>query len=108
VKDKSDLKKCQENNKKKTREINELRKKLLVVTIALAVGGTLIGKESLDKVLEYFQSFDKVKKAIDNVGYVPDSDATIPFPVYYGTSPAPSTLAVFGVFALMPIKRRNN
>ena len=78
VKDKSDLKKCQENSKKKTREINELRKKLLVVTIALAVGGTLIGKESLDKVLEYFQSFDKVKKAIDNVGYVPDSDTTIP------------------------------
>ncbi len=32
-KDKSDLKKCQESNKKKTRELNELRKKLLAATI---------------------------------------------------------------------------
>jgi len=102
----SDLKKCQENSKKKTNEINSLKKKLAAATIIIAIVGTLVSKEALDSAIEYFQTYDKVKQAIDTVGYAPDSDMTIPLPVYYGSSPSPSTLAVFGVFALMPVKRR--
>lgn len=107
VKDKSDLKKCQESNKKKTRELNELRKKLLVATIAIAVVGTIVGKETLDKALEYFQTFDKVKNTVNGVGVnTVETDWEISLPVYYGSSPSPSTIGVFAIAALLPVARR--
>ena len=106
LKDKSDLKKCQESGKKKTREINELRKKLLVATIVIAVVGTIIGKETLDTVLEYFQTFDKVKNTINSVELNTEESYEIPFQTYYGVSPSPSTLGVFALAALMPTPRR--
>ena len=99
----SDLKKCQETNKRKTKEINELKKKLMVVTIAVAVAGTLIGKEALNGVLSYFESIDKVKQSIDSIGEV---DYDIPPPAYYGISPSPSALTLFALTAFMPTKRR--
>lgn len=106
IKDKSDLKKCQESNKKKTRELNELRKKLLIATIVIAVVGTIVGKETLDSVLEYFQTFDKVKQTIDGMGVnTIETDWEIPPPVYYGTSPSPSTLTLFAL-AMLPTPRR--
>ena len=89
----SDLKKCQESSKKKTNEINNLKKKLAAATIIIAIVGTLVSKEALDSAIEYFQTYDKVKQAIDSSAGV-------------SVLPAPSTLAVFGVFALMPVKRR--
>ena len=105
----SDLKKCQENSKRKSNEIHVLKKKLMVATIAIAVGGTLMGKEAVDKVVEYFQAYDKVKQAIDNVGmnetyykHVGDIPAT----AYYGVSPSPSTLGIFALALLAPCKRR--
>jgi hypothetical protein len=105
VKDKTDLKKCQESNKKKSRELNELRRKLLVATIAIAVVGTLVGKETVDKVLEYFQTFDKVKQTIERVD---GNDIKYSFPPHavYGSSPSPSTLGVFAIAALLPVARR--
>ena len=106
VKDKSDLKKCQESNKKKSKELNELRKKLLIATIAIAVVGTIVGKETLDKVLEYLQTFDKVKQTIDGVGHESGYKMGIPMPVYYGSSPSPGTMGVFAVALLTPTKRR--
>ena len=102
----SELKKCQENSKRKNKEINELKKKLVVTTIAVAVGGTLVGKEALDKVLEYFQSYDKVKQAIDGIGHESGSKLGIPMPVYYGSSPSPASMAVFALPLLMPTRRR--
>ena len=106
-KDKSDLKKCQESNKKKTRELNELRKKLLVATISIAVIGTIVGKEALDKVLEYFQTFDKVKQAIDEVGAnTNETNWEIAPSIYHGISPSPSTMGIFALTLLTPCKRR--
>ena len=104
VKDKSDLRKCQERNKKNTRELNELRKKLLIATIAIAVVGTILGKETLDKVLEYFQTFDKVNNTINGVGANTVEWETLP-PTYYGSSPSPSTTPLFAL-ALIPTPRR--
>ena len=101
----SDLKKCKENNKRKTNEINQLKRKLLVATVAIAVGGTLMGKEVFDKVIEYFQTYDKVKQAIDGVTINGDK-YEIPMPVYYGVSPAPGTMALFALYALVPTRRR--
>jgi hypothetical protein len=110
-KDKSDLKKCQEQNKKKTREINELKSKLMIATIAIAIVGTLISKQAFDFCLEYFEKYDKVKQAIDNSISMTDqqlqhnTDDSIG---YWGVSvlPSPSALAVFALPLLMPVTRR--
>ena len=100
----SDLVKCRKASQRKTTEITELKRKLLIATVAIAVGGTLVGKEALDRVLQYFQTYDKVKQAVDKVTI--NSDHEISMPTYIGVSPAPSTLAIFGVAALMPTRRR--
>ena len=99
----SDLKKCQDTGKRKTKEINELKKKLMIVTIVVAIAGTLMGKEALDGVLSYFESIDKVKQSIDSIG---KANYQIPPPVYYGISPSPSALSLFALTAFMPTKRR--
>ena len=105
VKDKSDLKRCQELNKKKNKELSELKKKLMVATIAIAVGGTLVGKEALDEVFSWFETFDKVSNTINGVGHEPGYKMGIPMPVYYGSSPSPSTMALFAL-AMLPTPRR--
>ena len=107
----SDLKKCQENSKRKSNEIHVLKKKLMVATVAIAVGGTLMGKEAVDKIVEYFQAYDKVKQAIDNSISMTDeqlkhnTDDSIG---YWGVSvlPAPRALSVFALPLLMPTRRR--
>ena len=87
-------------------ELNELRKKLLIATIAIAVVGTIVGKETFDKVMEYFQTFDKVKQTIDGMGVnTNETDWDIPTPIYYGVSPSPSTMSLFAL-AMLPTPRR--
>ena len=103
--DKSDLKKCQEQNKKKTRELNELRKKLITATIIICIVGTIVGKEVVDKALEYFQTFDKVKNTINNARTT-NTDYEIQPQIYHGISPSPSALAVFMLPLLKPTPRR--
>jgi len=99
-----ELVKCRKTSQRKTVEINKLKKRLVIATIAIAVGGTFVGKEAFDRMLEYFQKYDKVKQAIDRVTI--NSDYEISMPTYIGVSPAPSTLAIFGAYALMPTRRR--
>ena len=102
----SDLKKCQENNKKKNQEISSLKKKVFAMTIAIAVVAGVVSKESIDKMIEYFQTYDKVKQAIDGIGHESGYKMGIPMPVYYGSSPSPGTMGVFAVALLAPTKRR--
>ena len=107
----SELKKCQENSKRKSNEISLLKKKLMAATIAIAIGGTLMGKEAVDKIVEYFQAYDKVKQAIDNSVSMTDeqlkynTDDSIG---YWGVSvlPSPSALTIFALPLLTPCKRR--
>ena len=61
----SELVKCRKTNQRKTVEINQLKKKLLIATIALAIGATLLGKQTLDTIIDYFDSYDKTKQIID-------------------------------------------
>ena len=89
----TDLKKCKESSKRKTDEINLLKRRLMVTIIAIAIGGTVLGKEAVDKIVEYFQAYDKVKQAIDGSSGV-------------SVLPAPGTLAVFALPLLIPTKRR--
>ena len=101
----SELVKCRKASQRKTTEIDKLKRKLLIATVAIAVGGTLVSKEALDRVLQYFQTYDKVKQAIEKVE-IPSNKYEMSPTVYHGVSPSPSTLAVFGLYALTPKRRR--
>ena len=100
----NELAKCKEQRKKQSRQVEELKRKLLIATIAIAVGGTLVGKEALDSVLEYLQTFDKVKQSI-GIG-MNSEKYTFPDTTYYAISPNPGTLGVFAVALMMPTQRR--
>ncbi len=78
----------------------------MIATIAIAVGGTLMGKEALDRVVAYFQAYDKVKQSIDSISLETGDKYEIPFQNYYGVSPSPSTLAIFALPLLIPKQRR--
>tara|TARA_R110000824_G_scaffold211172_2_gene397174 strand:- start:258 stop:608 length:351 start_codon:yes stop_codon:yes gene_type:complete len=102
----SSLKKCEDRNKRHKKEIDAMKKKILALTVAVAVIGTLIGKEGLDRVLEYLETLDKVKQSTVELISISETkqDGTLPF--YYATSPSPSTLGVFALTAMLPTKRR--
>ena len=65
---KSDLENLKENNKTEQRKALEsceqgrelLQKKLLKVGAVAVIGGTVVGKELIDKVANYIESFNKV------------------------------------------------
>ena len=95
----SELKKCKENNKRKPKELGELRKKLLIVPIVPAVLATLAGKDAV----QWFQTFDKVKQTIDKVDVTSEKFSS---PNYGGISPSPSTLGLFALAAFLPVTRR--
>ena len=57
------LRKCEENHKKKDAKIKGLDKKILTITIAAVVGGTIGGKDVIDKIAAYIESFNSVKNA---------------------------------------------
>ena len=99
-----DLQKCKEAGKKKDKKIKELEKKFLVLTIAIAVVGTIIGKEAVDKILGFFETTTQIQNVI---GAKQPKDYTISYTdIYGGVSPSPNTLAVFGLLALTPNRRR--
>ena len=58
---KSELLKCEERHKKKDTKIKGLEKKVLAMTIAAVVGGTIVGKEFIDEIASYLKSFNSVK-----------------------------------------------
>ena len=103
----SNLKKCEEKNKRSKKELEALKKKILALTVAVAIVGTLIGKEGVDKVLEYLETFDKVKQSTSKLLDTSSNDFEILPPVYYGSSPSPSTIGVFALSAILPTKRRS-
>ena len=57
------LRKCEENHKKKDAKIQGLQKKILTITVIAVVGGTIVGKEFVDKIAAYIESFNSVKNA---------------------------------------------
>jgi len=99
-KDAYDLQKCREAGRKKDKRIKELEKKFLILTIAIAIVGTIIGKE----FIEFFETTEQIHNAISFD--VPVDDRMEYLPVYGGgVAPAPGTLAIFGLMAL-GVKRR--
>tara|TARA_R100000664_G_C2758692_1_gene147820 strand:+ start:2586 stop:2933 length:348 start_codon:yes stop_codon:yes gene_type:complete len=101
----SKLKKCEDRGKAKDKKIKELEKKILTLTLVAAIIGTIVGKEAVDSVIEYFNTFNEVKSTIVDIT-TDAGDLTIDSPVYYGISPAPSSLAIFALLAFTPPRRR--
>ena len=68
------LHKCEERNKSRDKKIKTLEKKILTMTIAAVVGGTIVGKDVLDKIAEYIQSFNSIKDtATKLISTLPDN-----------------------------------
>ena len=99
------LKKCEDRNKTKDKKIKKLEKQVLTLTLVAAIIGTLVGKEALDSVLEWFDGFNEVKTVITDT-ITSNDPFIIDSPQTYGESPSPSTLALFGLFFLKPVGRR--
>ena len=57
------LRKCEEGHKKKDSQIKGLEKKIVTITIVAAVAGTVVGKEFVDKIASYIESFNSVRDA---------------------------------------------
>lgn len=69
IKDK--LKSCEDHTK-------HLQKKLLTVGAAAVVGGTILGKDFVDKIAEYIESFNKVTDAAGGlIGAAPAAPPTV-------------------------------
>ena len=73
----------------------------------MIVIGTIVGKEGLDRVLEYLETFDKVKQSATRLIETSSVDDEILRPIFYGVSPSPSTLGVFALAVMLPTKRRS-
>jgi len=65
---KSELHKCEDRHKKKDAKIKGLEKKILAMTIAAVIGGTIIGKEFIDEIASYIKSFSDVKNVVTGLG----------------------------------------
>ena len=60
---KDELRKCEDTNKSRNKKIKGLEKKILTITIIAVVAGTVLGKEVLDKIASYLESFNSIKSA---------------------------------------------
>jgi hypothetical protein len=89
---KNELHLCKQSSKSKDNAIKKLNKRVFILT-AIAVGiGAIFGKEALDTIVEWMESIGKFNSGATNM-----SGAIVP---------APSTLAVFGMLALVTRKSR--
>ena len=101
----SKLRKCEDKNKAKDKKIKKLEQKVLTLTLIAAIIGTLVGKEVVEEIIAWFDSANQIKAIIDDVTVI-DNVPLIDNPKYYGISPAPSSLAIFGLYFLAPTRRR--
>ena len=83
-----ELSECQKRHKSKDRKIKTLDKRVFILTL-IAIGiGAVLGKETLDKIVEWSDSANGVRNGIDGLIF-----------------PAPGTLALFAL-AFIPAGRR--
>ena len=68
---KSALKRCEDSK-------SQLQKKLLTVGAAAVVGATIVGKDFVDTIYEYLNSFNKVKNAASGLVSMADTPADVP------------------------------
>ena len=89
----NELHKCKEQNKTKERKLRDLNKKVITLTIIATVAATLIGKEALEFIGEWLGLCEDF-----NIGGGGGNSV--------GVFPAHSTLGVFALAALFPVRRR--
>ena len=68
---KNALKRCEDSK-------SQLQKKLLSVGAAAVIGGTILGKDLVDKIAEYIESFNTVKNAANGLVGMADPPVDVP------------------------------
>ena len=68
---KNALKRCEDSK-------SQLQKKLLSVGAAAVIGGTILGKDLVDKIAEYIESFNTVKNAASGLVGMADPPVDVP------------------------------
>lgn len=89
---KSDLMLCRKQHETKDRKIKSLDKKVFILTFIVVGVGAIFGKEAVDTIIEWLGKIGEVKTGVDNL--------------HGAIVPPPSSLAVFGMFALMSRRSR--
>ena len=83
-----ELSECQKRHKSKDRKIKTLDKRVFILTL-IAIGiGAVLGKETLDKIIEWLETANGVRRGVDDLIF-----------------PSPGTLALFAI-AFIPAGRR--
>tara|TARA_R100000664_G_scaffold31617_1_gene45403 strand:+ start:108 stop:443 length:336 start_codon:yes stop_codon:yes gene_type:complete len=83
-----ELSECRKNHKAKDRKIKTLDKRVFVLTL-IAIGiGAILGKEVLDKIVEWLDTANGFRRGVDEL-----------------ILPSPGTLALFAI-AFIPAGRR--
>ena len=92
---KNDLHKCRTGSDAKNREIKKLDKKVFIL-MAICVGiGAILGKETLDTILDWLNTLGEIKTGVDNI-----TQAQI--------APSPGVLSVFVISRLLGDGRKRN
>ena len=89
---KTDLMLCRKQHETKDRKIKALDKKVFILTFIVVGVGAIFGKEAVDTIIEWLGKIGEVKTGVDNL--------------HGAIVPPPSSLAVFGMFALMSRRSR--
>ena len=87
---KNALKRCEDSKK-------QLQKKLLTIGAIAIIAGTILGKEFVDKIAEYIDSFNKVKDTANQL----ISKADTPTPPSVDSEPEPEEV-IDDAFVLVP------
>tara|TARA_Y100001937_G_scaffold116764_1_gene169084 strand:- start:244 stop:579 length:336 start_codon:yes stop_codon:yes gene_type:complete len=88
---KHDLHKCRESGKSKDRQIKKLDKKVFIL-MAICVGiGAILGKETLDTIVEWLGTLGEIKGGVDNLtrGAIIPAPGVLPvlaMPLFFGRS----------------------
>ena len=88
---KNALKRCEESKK-------QLQKKLITIGVAAIIAGTILGKEFVDKIADYIDSFNKVKDTANQL--ISKADTPAP-PPSVDSEPEPEEV-IDDAFVLVP------
>tara|TARA_R100001594_G_scaffold115502_1_gene150387 strand:- start:1366 stop:1707 length:342 start_codon:yes stop_codon:yes gene_type:complete len=74
----NDLSECKKKNQANVRKIRVMEKKVFILTITTVAIGAIFGKEALDSVMSWIESYGNVKTAVDGIGLRHPSPGALP------------------------------
>ena len=73
-----DLTDCRKRNQANVRKIRAMEKKMFILTITTVAIGAIFGKEAVDSVVSWIESYNQVNNAINGVGFVYPAPGALP------------------------------